>query len=251
MVPALGMSAISAGFSLLKALGHRSGKDADRTAGTGQNVPTGQNAPAGFDPGKAFDAMDKDGDGSITKAQFLQLVQAPKDGGAGLGALLALQEDKPADSPTTTTGVTGTDPANGAAGTNSVASQLMAKLDANGDGKVTKDELASVLSTLKPHGHRHHRHGADTTQTGLTGQTGVTDGQSGQNKALDNLFSALDRDGSGDISEQELSAGLDKARDERRMNFGVFMSAAARSYAQTATSTATSTTSSTTPVTSG
>jgi Ca2+-binding EF-hand superfamily protein len=79
-----------------------------------------------------------------------------------------------------------------ASGVSQMADTMMAQADADGDGKISQSELASVL----------------------TSATGSADSSAD----ADEVLSALDTDGDGTISEEELIAGLEAQQEESRLD---------------------------------
>ena len=72
--------------------------------------------------------------------------------------------------------------------------ELFSKIDTNGDGSISKDELAKALTATH---HHHHHHGKSSDATSQTNAT----------SPLDQLFSKIDSNGGdGSISKDELSA---------------------------------------------
>jgi Ca2+-binding EF-hand superfamily protein len=246
MLPALGLSTITAGYGLLKALEKRAAANADKTDGTGQNVPASQSRPAKFDLSKVFDSMDKDGDDKVSKSEFMEAVKHRSGKGEALGALIALQAGTSGAAPSpatatsaaTDTGTTGstTDAATAMiapsdpAVTNPIktaqTNPLFDKLDANKDGKVSKEEIAAALASMKGARHGHHGKGA---------KEGTGDA------ALDALFAMIDGNKDGMVDKDELTSAMSKAADDRGrgVNPGAFASAAAQ-YAKTAAAAPTS-----------
>jgi hypothetical protein len=166
MVAALGIAASllsDVGFKALKSL--TSGKSSsnstqagitDQSAATGQNVPGGSFGTGRADVGKLFSKIDSDGDGSISKDEFIAFKQQID---STLSSLLKTQEDASKTSASTSTS----------------ADTLFSKFDANGDGSLSKDELQSVLS------HRHHHHKLNASDQANAAAAGNSDG-SGQDK---------------------------------------------------------------------
>ncbi|MFO1148514.1 MAG: EF-hand domain-containing protein [Alsobacter sp.] len=150
MVPALGIAASllsDIGFKAIKGLasGQKSQSTTqegitDQSAATGQNVPAKSTRP---DISQLFSKIDADGNGTISKEEFLAF-KAKID--SAMSALLKTQED-----------ATKTSASSDASSTDqtSLADQLFSKLDANNDGTLSQDELNSVMS----HGRRHGHHG--------------------------------------------------------------------------------------------
>jgi hypothetical protein len=148
MVPALGIAASllsDVGFKAIKGLssGHKSKSTTqegitDQAAATGQNVPAKSSRP---DVSQLFSKIDTDGDGSISKDEFMAFKQKID---SAMSALLKTQENA------STTPVT---PDASQTGQTSMADQLFSKLDANNDGSVSQDELSSVMSHGRHHGH--------------------------------------------------------------------------------------------------
>ncbi len=115
----------------------------------------------------------------------------------------------------------------------------MPSFDPNNTGSVSEQQLADNLP--KPqghHGHHHHVAGSDSTDSGNTAQdalmaliqglgspsststTGTTAGHdrnrrcSPASQATQNLFSTLDTNGDGSISESELQQGVTQLRSQ-------------------------------------
>jgi hypothetical protein len=149
MVPALGIAASllsDIGFKAIKGLS--SGQKSQSTTQDGitdPSVVTGQNVPAKSkrsDVSQLFSKIDADGDGKISKDEFMEF---KKKIDSAMAALLKTQEDATKTSATS-------DPS--ATDKTSMAEQLFSKFDANNDGSISQDELNSVMS----HGHRHGHH---------------------------------------------------------------------------------------------
>jgi len=108
-----------------------------------------------------FSSIDTDGDGQISKTEYSSF--ADQFATSTASALISAQEGTEAD---------GTE-----------ASALSFEdVDANGDGAISEDELASALPPPPPDG--------------------------GMSASLSDLFSAIDTDGDGAISEDELETAL-------------------------------------------
>jgi Ca2+-binding EF-hand superfamily protein len=148
MVPALGIAASllsDIGFKAIKGLasGQKSQSTTqegitDQSAATGQNVPAKSTRP---DISQLFSKIDADGDGKITKEEFMTFKEKID---SAMSALLKTQENastnpvSPDASPSNQT---------------AMADQLFSKLDANNDGTVSQDEMSSVMSHGRHHGH--------------------------------------------------------------------------------------------------
>jgi len=140
---------------------------------------------------KLFSKIDANGDGSISKdelsafessmqAQFQNSVTGSQQDSMSLLALL--QGASGADGSTSNTGAT--------TAQSTSANDLFSKIDTNGDGSISKDELAKAMS-----GHHHHHH-AESTDSSSQAQA---------SSPLDQLFSKIDTNGDGSISKDELT----------------------------------------------
>lgn len=183
MVAALGIAASllsDVGFKALKSLS--SGKSStsttqagitDPSAASGQNVPAGSFGSGSTDIGKLFAKIDSDGDGSISKNEFMAFKQQVD---STLSALLKTQEQS------------GT---GGASASGSAADKLFAKLDSNGDNSVSKDELQAMLN----HRHHHRHAGSDADQAAASGAAagpgGSVEQQSGGDTSPASFLAAL------------------------------------------------------------
>jgi Ca2+-binding EF-hand superfamily protein len=160
MVPALGIAASllsDVGFKALKGLasGQKTKSTTqegitDQSAATGQNVPAKSTRP---DISQLFSKIDTDGSGSISKEEFLAFKQKID---SAMSALLKTQENSttpPSASQSSSTDKT------------SLADQLFGKLDANNDGSLSQDEVSSVMSHGRHHGH--HNQGVGNFMSAL------------------------------------------------------------------------------------
>jgi Ca2+-binding EF-hand superfamily protein len=89
-----------------------------------------------------------------------------------------------------------------------MAQKLFQEADANGDGKVTKDELAAAMAKHEHGGHHHHGGSKSGDSSG-----------SGSNP-LDALFSSADANGDGSLTEAELQAALQKRFQQQQQVTG-------------------------------
>jgi Ca2+-binding EF-hand superfamily protein len=108
-------------------------------------------------------------------------------------------------------------------GTTQAADALYAQLDPNGTGSVTEQQLAQYLSQSAPHGaqHHHHHHGGAGGASGGNSANGAltalfnTDGDdepgTSPTQVAQNMFSAIDTDGSGSITQTELEQAVTAA----------------------------------------
>lgn len=148
-----------------------------------------------------FNQTDTDGSGGISQSEFA-----------------AIGQNLPGASSTT-----------GNSGTSSLFSQI----DTDGDGSISKDELSayakqqqtqaqqallslqelfgsgSSSATSGHHGHHHH-HGGQTDSTASTtgSDSSGADGSTTSTNPLDALFQAMDGNGDGSLSKDELSSYL-------------------------------------------
>lgn len=122
-----------------------------------------------------FNKIDADGDGSITKAEAEEFHAKRQEAQQQVQAFLLNLQSGLSGTPTEEDGEDGESP--------------FAKLDANADGSVAKDEF---LKAISPDG-------------------------DGANGLINRLFTAMDADKSGDISEQEM-ADFQKKLEERASN---------------------------------
>jgi hypothetical protein len=138
---------------------------------------------------KLFGKIDTNKDDSISKDEWTafqsslttQLQSTQSSSGAGsVSTLLSLLQN-PAQ--------TGTAAASTTSGT--TADSAFAKIDANGDGSISKDELTKAIFSV-----RHHMHlgSADATA------------QTGSSSAINDLFGKIDTNGDGSLSKDELTA---------------------------------------------
>lgn len=141
-------------------------------AGTGRTQGPPPPPPGGKGPEEAFANMDADGDGAVSQDEFATAFSKLQSDTKG--ALLSAQEDQGPD-----------------------ASEVFAKLDANGDGSVSQDEFLAggPQGPGGPHGAGGHHHGASA------------DG--GSEDDLTSLFDALDTDGDGTVSDNEIQSVID------------------------------------------
>ncbi len=124
-----------------------------------------------------FAQIDSNGDGSISKSELEQAVTA-------------------------------------AGGTQQAADALYAKLDPNGTGSVDEQQFAQGLSQAAPH-HHHHGGGAHGASAG-DALTSLFDADSGgasnsPTQIAQNIFSAIDSDGDGSITQNELEQAVTAA----------------------------------------
>jgi Ca2+-binding EF-hand superfamily protein len=117
-----------------------------------------------------------------------------------------------------------------AGGTKQAADALYAQLDPNGTGSVSEQQFAQSLSQSLPHGHHHH-HGfgappasaTDSSSTDTSGGSSAddaltalfqTDGGGAGNsptQIAQNIFSSIDANGDGSITQTELEQAVTKA----------------------------------------
>ncbi|PSC04331.1 hypothetical protein SLNSH_13955 [Alsobacter soli] len=189
-LPILAASAAASGLtSLLDAFKphkkHHSGSQSGATSGadsTGQNVPTGNSGQAGFDPAALLAKMDSDKSGGVSKGEFGSFLQSLDQQNGGL---LAVQAQASGTS------------------TDQVASTLFSKLDSNGDGSLSSDELSALG---KGHGNHRHARAGDADA--------ASQAQAGSGKSLtDQLMASFDGNGDGSISKDEITAALDATRN--------------------------------------
>jgi Ca2+-binding EF-hand superfamily protein len=138
-----------------------------------------------------FAQIDRNGDGSISQAELEQAVT-------------------------------------GAGGSKAAADALYAKLDPNNTGSVSEQQFAQSLSQAMPHGHHHHHHGggaaaANATEGGSAVATATPDaltqlfnadsGGPGNSptQIAQNIFSQIDRNGDGTITQSELEQAVTAA----------------------------------------
>lgn len=171
--------------------------------GSGLNVQTQDTAAARQD---LFNKLDQDGDGKVTKDELkTALANRPGASGAGAGNGPSLDDlfnridtngDGSIDQSENNTFLDSVkkqhrhgppDPAQ-------MAKHLFEKADGDGDGKLTKAELAAALP----------KHGG-ASSTGASSSS-----SSSSSSALDDLFNDADTDGDGAITQSELQAGLEK-----------------------------------------
>jgi Ca2+-binding EF-hand superfamily protein len=110
---------------------------------------------------RMFAKVDTDGSGSVDKSEMQTMVEA-----------IAIKSGKSVGS----------------------ADELMTKMDGNGDGSLSSDELDAGMKSLLP---------APSSTVDFAQQHGRTG-----NSAVDDLFAALDTDGDGTIGKAELSAAV-------------------------------------------
>jgi Ca2+-binding EF-hand superfamily protein len=133
-----------------------------------------------------FNKIDANGDGSIGKDEFSafqstmqtqfqnSIVGSPTDSTSLLSLLQAITQGATTNSPSGT------------------ADQLFSKIDANGDGSISRDELAKAQATM--HHHQHHSKSSNAAS------------QATATSPLDELFGKIDANGDGSISKDELGA---------------------------------------------
>src|SRR5215469_5239862 len=148
------------------------------------NAPTTQASPFAQLAQTLFSQIDTNGDGSISQSELEQAVTA-------------------------------------AGGTTQAADALYAKVDPNNTSGVTEQELAQALSTLIPHHHHHHHHSADASNSanGTSAQDPLDallqavggPATSASAQAAQNLFSQVDTNGDGSISQSELEQSVTAA----------------------------------------
>lgn len=182
---------------LLSALGQ---SGSDKTSGT-----------ASQDVDKLFSALDSDGNGSISEAEFMAPPPPPRfDNGTSQALLSQQEEDQSQISDLFTKADTNGDGTlsqdelsallqNGPGGQDAAdkASDLFAKLDSDGDGTVSEAEFAAG----RPRRHHHQSAASQTDET--SGGTAASGLQSGATSVVDSLFSKLDTDGDGQVSQDE------------------------------------------------
>jgi Ca2+-binding EF-hand superfamily protein len=145
MAPIIASSLIGAGSSILSkglnALFERVGRKDDGESGQGKFGITGQNLPGtgSKSPASAVEdivkAVDADGDGTITKAEMKDYFAQQKQ--ALQAQLIRIQAEHSNRAHA----------GKGQAGENRIE-RLYSKLDTNGDGTVTSDELSAYLKTM-------------------------------------------------------------------------------------------------------
>jgi Ca2+-binding EF-hand superfamily protein len=147
-----------------------------------------------------FSKIDANGDGSISKdelsafqsnmqAQFKDSVMGSQTDSTSLLSLLeAISQTA------TPNGTSGTAAGSASQSAGGSTDALFSKIDTNGDGSISKDELAKAQATMPHHHHHHHAKSSDATS-----QANVT-------SPFDQLFSKIDTNGDGSISKDELSA---------------------------------------------
>ena len=213
----------------------------DPTSTGGQTLPGGQDATS--DAGTAAGPPPSGG----ASAQFA---------GATLTSLLSLQQSPPTSTDIANQVIQGADgdgdgalslaeveqAVNGGAAStdgNSRIAAAFAKLDANGDGQLSADELASAIDAAKTtqaahHHHGHHRHGAGSATDMAQAMLGQADsngdgalsldevtqalggsGSSGDATSLATAFGKLDANGDGQISADELTAAITAFRQSQ------------------------------------
>ena len=147
-----------------------------------------------------FSKIDTNGDGSIGKDEFTafqsnmqaqfkkSVVGSQTDSTSLLSLLEAISQAA------TTNGTSGTTAGSVSQSAGGSTDQLFSKIDTNGDGVISKDELAKAQATMPHHHHRHHGQSSDATS------------QANATSLFDQLFSKIDTNGDGSISKDELSA---------------------------------------------
>lgn len=112
----------------------------------------------------------------------------------------------------------------GGSATNSLSADI-SKLDTNGDGKLSADELSSAMKSQHG-GHAHHAHHAHASSNDMAAQllsdvdsdgdgslsldevNSALSGSSNSASSTKDAFGKLDTDGDGKLSSSELSAAL-------------------------------------------
>jgi Ca2+-binding EF-hand superfamily protein len=138
---------------------------------------------------RLFGKIDTNGDNSLSKDEWTafqsslatQLQGAQSSSGSGSASALLNLLQNPAQ--VATTGVSGS--------SGSKADDVFARIDTNGDGSISKDELTKALFSV-----RHHMHLG----------TSDVNSQTGSSSAVDELFNKIDTNGDGSISKDELTA---------------------------------------------
>jgi Ca2+-binding EF-hand superfamily protein len=189
--------------------------------------PAADEAPTrGFNPDEVFKRLDRDGDGKLTKEESPQRmrdnferIDANSDGSIGLAEFreVAARFGAPAGRPETNSG--GVAPlirildadGNGEVSAEEIknAPQALLKLDRNGDGKLTRDELPGPPSGAGTDG----RPGPEQLQRRLKEADRNDDGKLQKDEAPPFIaanFDRADRNGDGELDEQELKAVLER-----------------------------------------
>ena len=176
------------------------------------------------DNGKAeelFATIDTDGDGAISKDEATAFTS--KVSSAIQAVMILFQQESQAGDAATTADT------NADATATSRADRLFAKLDADGDGSISKDEFTAAFNNR-----RHHAHEASES------------GESGGR--VSRLFDKIDADGDGEITKEENQAFVDSMRGRHHHGHAWKCRMASQCYTDTAavTSTETSTSATTT-----
>lgn len=148
-------------------------KEFQAAAGTGRTQGPPPPPPGGKGPEDIFADIDTDGSGTVSQDEFATAFSKMQSDTKG--ALLSAQEDQGPD-----------------------ASEVFASLDANGDGSVSQDEFLAG----GPQGHG-GPHGAGGPPPGPP-----PGGDSGEDD-ITSLFDALDTDGDGTVSDNEIQSVID------------------------------------------
>ena len=142
-----------------------------------------------------FASLDTNGDGSISKDEFsafqsalagrLQDTQSGSQTGSTEFLLSLLQSAGQIGSTSTAAGTTASSTSQ-----QGTVDDIFNKMDANGDGSISKDEFKKALSGTHHH-HFHHHTNAST--------------QAGSSTLADQLFAQIDTNGDGSMSKDELA----------------------------------------------
>jgi Ca2+-binding EF-hand superfamily protein len=147
-------------------------------ASTGASATTGASLAQNL-----FSQIDSNGDGSISKPELEQAVTA-------------------------------------AGGTTQAADSLYAKLDPNNTGSVSEQQLSQSLSQSAPHHHHHHGGGGGGNAAGSSAANALTslfnaDGGdtagTSPTQVAQNIFSQIDSNGDGSISQTEVEQAVTSA----------------------------------------
>ncbi len=142
-------------------------------------------SPSSSSSSDLFGSVDTNGDGSISKSELTQYLESMGEG------LTNSVMGSPRDSASLVSLLRDAVELDSATGTTASMDELFGKIDASGDGSISKDELEAFGSNLE-------------TQTGRAASGSDT-------SAINRLFSAIDTSGDGSISKDELEAFGSKA----------------------------------------
>jgi Ca2+-binding EF-hand superfamily protein len=168
-----------------------------------QKLPSPVDSTGSSKASDLFNTIDTNGDGAISKDEATAFQSKISD---QIKAMMILFQEQNGTADATTANAGATSPS---------ADDIFAKLDANGDGSISKDEFTAALQN------RHHANG------------------SGDRAAK--LFDKVDTDGDGSISKDENQAFVDRMQAGHHHRHAWLNRLASQSYTDTAAATTTAT----------